>query len=214
MAVGRGCGGLCLVSQGPLCGCARLIWLGPSQQGVDGVISMSGLLPRDLPTQSHLVTWLGSGDPRSPPRGQGLARPLRAKGAAHTGALLPVHPVPAWSGPTVVSPPGTVSFCAFSSVAWAPTRGVFPVSGGRCLSSCQPCGKTRARRSGRRLSPVGAGEDWGASATTCGSPRGPEAAEPGGGSTRTPALAGRGAGSEAGVGPHWERTGGDSGLGG
>lgn len=123
VVVGRGCGGLFLVSQGPLCGCTRLVWLGPSQQGVDGVTSMSGLLPGDLPMQSRLVTWLGSGDPRSPPRGQGLACPLRIEGAVHTGGSGSHPPAPCLSGHTVVSPPGTVSFYTFSSVGSGSTSG-------------------------------------------------------------------------------------------
>lgn len=92
------------------------------------------------------------------------------------------------------SPPSTVSLWVRLHLG-----GVFSVSGRRCLSSCQPCGKRRARRSGRGRSPWVSGRT-GARGTTCGSPQGPEAAEPGGGSTRVPGLAGRGAGSEAGLG--------------
>ena len=201
MVVGRGCGGLCLVSQGPLCGCARLVWLGPSQQGVDGITSMSGLLPRDLPMQSRLVTWLGSGDPRSPLRGQGLACPLRTEGAVHTGGSGSCPPAPC-----LVRTHCCVSswhrfflhlfFRGLGLHLWGSS--LFQASDASAPVS--PVGRGGVEAGGGSHQWV-SGRTGGGRGTTCGSPWGPEAAELGG-SMRIPGLAGRGAGSEPGVGPH------------
>ena len=164
--------------RGPPCGCARPLGSDPPARSGRRPLR-PGLLPGDLPTQSRLATWLGSADPRSPPCGRGLARPLRTVGAGWGGGSA----LPSCSllGPDTLlgSLPSTVALCAR-----------LHLGGLLCFRRAMPqllsaLWEKAGEEKREGAPPVSVGEDGG-TGDTCGSPAGQKQSRAGG--ARGPGL--------------------------